>query len=141
MKMSNYFKVLILCLLAVASTTQAQLQLGFYTYSCPSAEQIIQNFVHEHIHNAPSLAATLIRMHFHDCFVRVCMQFKLIYILILFCFNELHLGRIVRENPSSIPGWEQFFVRLYLPCTRTIDYQGSFSWNQRVNLNNNNNNF
>lgn len=66
----NYFKVLILCILA--ASTHAQLQLGFYTKSCPKAELIIANFVHEHIHNAPSLAAALIRMHFHDCFVRGC---------------------------------------------------------------------
>jgi peroxidase len=81
---SHYFKVLILCILAAAST-HAQLQLGFYTKSCPKAEQIIANFVHEHIRNAPSLAAPLIRMHFHDCFVRVSMKFKVIYILIMLC--------------------------------------------------------
>ncbi|WJX69103.1 Peroxidase 3 [Trifolium repens] len=68
---SHYFNVFILCILAAAST-HAQLQLGFYTKSCPKAEQIIANFVHEHIRNAPSLAAPLIRMHFHDCFVRGC---------------------------------------------------------------------
>ncbi|GLT58505.1 hypothetical protein SLA2020_313910 [Shorea laevis] len=51
---------------------QAQLQLGFYSESCPNAEKIVQDFVNEEIHNATSLAATLLRMHFHDCFVRGC---------------------------------------------------------------------
>ncbi|GLT45704.1 hypothetical protein SLA2020_195180 [Shorea laevis] len=59
-------------LLASSSPTKAQLQLGFYSKSCPKAEKIVQDFVNKHIHNAPSLAATLIRMHFHDCFVRGC---------------------------------------------------------------------
>ncbi|CAN1232362.1 Peroxidase 39 [Linum perenne] len=45
--------------------------MGFYSKSCPKAEKIIQDFVHQKISTVPSLAATFIRMHFHDCFVRV----------------------------------------------------------------------
>lgn len=61
----------ILSCFAVVST-RAQLQNGFYDHSCPKAEKLIKEFVHEHIPNAPSLAAALLRMHFHDCFVRGC---------------------------------------------------------------------
>ncbi|KAG4109021.1 hypothetical protein GLYMA_U031413v4 [Glycine max] len=68
----SYFKALIICLIALIGSTQAQLQLGFYAKSCPKAEQIILKYVVEHIHNAPSLAAALIRLHFHDCFVNGC---------------------------------------------------------------------
>ncbi|OAY35152.1 peroxidase 3 [Manihot esculenta] len=64
--------ILVLAILAYIASTQAQLQIGFYSQSCPRAEQIVQDFVNQHIHNAPSLAATFIRMHFHDCFVRGC---------------------------------------------------------------------
>ncbi|XVE74498.1 hypothetical protein DITRI_Ditri12bG0021600 [Diplodiscus trichospermus] len=46
--------------------------MNFYAKSCPKAEKIVQDYVKEHIPNAPSLAATFIRMHFHDCFVRGC---------------------------------------------------------------------
>nr|XP_023883793.1 peroxidase 3-like [Quercus suber] len=66
------FGMAILVLLRFLGSTQAQLQLGFYSKNCPRAEKIIQDFVNQHIHNAPSLAAALIRMHFHDCFVRGC---------------------------------------------------------------------
>jgi len=73
MKMGSqsYFKVLIICLIAIIGSTHAQLQPGFYAESCPKAEQIVLKYVHEHIPNAPSLAAALIRLHFHDCFVKV----------------------------------------------------------------------
>ncbi|KAG5596877.1 hypothetical protein H5410_038109, partial [Solanum commersonii] len=50
--------------------SHARLQLNFYAKSCPKAEKIIQDYVHKHIPKAPSLAAALLRLHFHDCFVR-----------------------------------------------------------------------
>lgn len=63
-------------------STNADLQMNFYAKSCPRAEKIVLDFVNEHIPNAPPLAAALIRMHFHDCFVRVSVyvQFCRCYI-------------------------------------------------------------
>ncbi|KAK7342138.1 hypothetical protein VNO80_25081 [Phaseolus coccineus] len=68
----SYFKALIICLIALIGSTQAQLQSGFYAKSCPNAEKIILKYVAEHIPNVPSLAAALLRLHFHDCFVNGC---------------------------------------------------------------------
>ncbi|CAN6458018.1 unnamed protein product [Victoria cruziana] len=59
-------------LLGLLGASHAQLELGFYDHVCPQAESIIQGFVKEHIPNAPPLAAALLRLHFHDCFVRGC---------------------------------------------------------------------
>ncbi|KAJ9176929.1 hypothetical protein P3X46_012190 [Hevea brasiliensis] len=69
----GYFGIIIFGILAfMGSSTEAQLQMGFYAKSCPKAEKIVHDFVNKHIHNAPSLAASFIRMNFHDCFVRGC---------------------------------------------------------------------
>lgn len=62
---------LVLIFVGILSCSHGQLQLNYYSKSCPKAEKIIQEYVQKHIPNAPSLAAALLRMHFHDCFVRV----------------------------------------------------------------------
>ena len=58
-------------LMGMFVSSDGQLQMNFYAKSCPKAEKIISDHIEKHIHNGPSLAAPLIRMHFHDCFVRV----------------------------------------------------------------------
>ncbi|CAL5211770.1 unnamed protein product [Lathyrus oleraceus] len=68
----SYFMVLIICVVAIIGSSDAELKLGYYGKSCPKAEEIVLKYVHQHIPNAPSLAAALIRLHFHDCFVRGC---------------------------------------------------------------------
>ncbi|XVF85645.1 hypothetical protein PTKIN_Ptkin17bG0133200 [Pterospermum kingtungense] len=72
MARTGFLGIIVIGLLAFIGSTHAQLQMNFYAETCPKAETIIQNYVKEHIPNAPSLAAALIRMHFHDCFVRGC---------------------------------------------------------------------
>ncbi|KAK3156064.1 hypothetical protein QOZ80_2AG0102420 [Eleusine coracana subsp. coracana] len=49
-----------------------QLRMGFYAESCPGVEQLVGEFVGEHVRRVPTVAAALLRLHFHDCFVRGC---------------------------------------------------------------------
>ncbi|KAH6779501.1 Peroxidase superfamily protein [Perilla frutescens var. hirtella] len=50
----------------------AQLQVGFYNSRCPKAESIIRGVVQQRFNRDRSITPALLRMHFHDCFVRGC---------------------------------------------------------------------
>uniref|UniRef100_N1QX34 Peroxidase n=1 Tax=Aegilops tauschii TaxID=37682 RepID=N1QX34_AEGTA len=81
--------VLILCLAAAAS---AQLSTTFYDKSCPLALEKIQNGVATAVKNDRRMAASLLRMHFHDCFVQASFSHTQdVAGLDLFCFGFVHL--------------------------------------------------
>lgn len=51
---------------------QNSLQVGFYNTNCSQAESIVRGVITSHFATDKSLPAALLRMHFHDCFVRGC---------------------------------------------------------------------
>lgn len=65
----------ILCMVALclhmADAQVRGLRVNYYQRSCPRAEQIIRTAVQNGFNSDPTIPAGLIRMLFHDCFVRV----------------------------------------------------------------------
>ncbi|XP_039138611.1 lignin-forming anionic peroxidase-like [Dioscorea cayenensis subsp. rotundata] len=63
---------IMLLLLMSAMQTHAQLTPTFYEKSCPAALKTIRKAVRTAIAKERRMAASLIRLHFHDCFVQGC---------------------------------------------------------------------
>ncbi|XP_020585938.1 cationic peroxidase 1-like [Phalaenopsis equestris] len=66
---SSLFIALLLILSAAAS---AQLSPTFYSTSCPNALSTIKAAVQSAVANEKRMGASLLRLHFHDCFVQGC---------------------------------------------------------------------
>ncbi|KAI3961725.1 hypothetical protein MKW92_004617 [Papaver armeniacum] len=68
----KYLSVLVLVFLVADAANGQGLKLGFYAKTCPKAESIIHKAVASYVSFNPTFPAALLRMHFHDCFVRGC---------------------------------------------------------------------
>lgn len=76
--------VLLVVCAAASVVGQGQLQVGYYNKTCPAAEQIVRNETTVAIGSSPDLAAALLRLHYHDCFVQVpylatCLRSCMLY--------------------------------------------------------------
>jgi len=57
---------------ASAAAGAQQLDVGYYSKTCPAAEEIVRNETAAALRDSPDLAAALLRLHYHDCFVQGC---------------------------------------------------------------------
>ncbi|XP_058083537.1 peroxidase 3-like isoform X2 [Magnolia sinica] len=70
--MKASFLLFVVCLGALAVCNAGDLRKQFYKKSCPLAEDIVRNITQQRVSANSGLPAKLLRMHFHDCFVRGC---------------------------------------------------------------------
>ncbi|XP_078171832.1 peroxidase 2-like [Carex rostrata] len=76
MEAKNTFQIQVFlsCILLFGALSTKSLEVGYYkcTNTCPQAEEIVRGVVYKYVLQEPGLGAGLIRMFFHDCFVRGC---------------------------------------------------------------------
>ncbi|KNA23062.1 hypothetical protein SOVF_027950 [Spinacia oleracea] len=66
------FKLHFSLFLVLIGAASAQLTPNFYSTSCPNALSTIQSAVQSAVRNESRMGASLLRLHFHDCFVNGC---------------------------------------------------------------------
>ncbi|KAL2342109.1 hypothetical protein Fmac_010049 [Flemingia macrophylla] len=70
--LNNILRFLLLAVAVVKTVHGEGTSVGFYSSTCPSAESIVRSTVESYVSSDPTFAAGILRMHFHDCFVRGC---------------------------------------------------------------------
>ena len=144
----RFFLVACLAMFCILEVCQGgNLRKQFYKKTCPQAEQIVRTKIQEHVSGRPDLPAKLIRMHFHDCFVRVnipnpsslwilitpCIISNLntTMLISMQCVLELHINDsrgIVLNNISGL--WWFGFAGLHCHqhCREGCHSQFIFGW-------------
>ncbi|TXG57091.1 hypothetical protein EZV62_018404 [Acer yangbiense] len=61
-----------ICVTLMIYPSHAQLNATFYATTCPNVSTIVRNVVQQALQTDARIGASLIRLHFHDCFVNGC---------------------------------------------------------------------
>lgn len=63
--------IIILGSFGICNSAGLLLKKNYYKKSCPLAETIVKKIIEKRVAANANVAARLLRLHFHDCFVRV----------------------------------------------------------------------
>ncbi|KAE8707227.1 putative Peroxidase superfamily protein [Hibiscus syriacus] len=83
------------------ATTAFTLSPKFYDRVCPQALPAIKRIVQAAVHREPRMGASLLRLHFHDCFVNDCDGS-----LLLDSTPAFETEKNARGNLNSVRGFE-----------------------------------
>ncbi|PIN21696.1 Peroxidase [Handroanthus impetiginosus] len=113
---------LLVVLMSSCFQTQAFPGLGlipeFYQFSCPQANEIVMSVLENAIAKDPRMAASLLRLHFHDCFVQGCDASVL-----LDDSKTIVSEKNSRPNKNSLRGFEvidEIKAKLEQVCPHTV---------------------
>lgn len=76
----NKLKFFLGSFLLLINVASAQLSSNFYGTTCPNALATIKSAVNSAVSNEARMGASLLRLHFHDCFVNASPPFFLLLI-------------------------------------------------------------
>ncbi|CAN4116779.1 unnamed protein product [Withania somnifera] len=107
----------ILCL-SSKSNYYGYLYPQFYDWSCPKAKDIVKSVVAKAVAREARMAASLLRLHFHDCFVKGCDAS-----LLLDSSRTLISEKLSNTNRNSARGFEvidEIKAALEMECPHTV---------------------
>ncbi|KAF8054137.1 hypothetical protein N665_1345s0010, partial [Sinapis alba] len=105
-------------LLLQASNSNAQLRPDFYFETCPHVFDIIGNVIVDELASDPRIAASILRLHFHDCFVNGCDAS-----ILLDNSTSFRTEKDAAPNANSARGFDvidRMKVELERACPRTV---------------------
>ncbi|KAJ6717524.1 PEROXIDASE 72-RELATED [Salix purpurea] len=91
----------IFMLFFLSTACHAKLSSSFYKKSCPKAESTIRAAIRTAIARERRMAASLIRLHFHDCFVQGCDAS-----ILLDETSSIQSEKTAGPNDNSVRGYE-----------------------------------
>ncbi|XP_057992678.1 peroxidase 15-like [Hevea brasiliensis] len=110
--------VLVYAILVGGQLGYAQLTPTFYGQNCPNVSFLIREVIQEAMLTDPRIDASLIRLHFHDCFVNGCDTS-----ILLDTTNTMKGEKEVLGNKNSARGFDvvdKMKARLETECPGTV---------------------
>lgn len=89
-------------------------RVGFYGNRCRNVESIVRSVVRSHFQSNAANAPGILRMHFHDCFVRGCDG------SVLLAGNTSERTAIPNRSLRGFEAIEEAKARLEVACPRTV---------------------